>query len=144
MKVKIIYVFGLKLSLRECMTHGGYGSPAIGVGAPNDVEVELHWSENGRSGSDILPLQPGDLVVQESPKLNIVSLAPSLRIRPSFASLDDVTIVLAPIALQNCCAKTETPPVPSKTTVSPAITGLGSVKACQAVSAAQGRVAASS
>src|ERR1700691_3231095 len=62
-----------------------------------------------------------------------------------FLSLDDVLITRAPPALVNCKAAMETPPVPRQSTVSPGFTGLPeTIRAFQAVTAAQGRVAACS
>ena len=64
--------------------------------------------------------------------------------RSSFSSLDEVMIALAPAARASCRPKTDTPPVPSSSAVSPARRAVASKRPCQAVSAAQGRVAASS
>jgi len=52
-------------------------------------------------------------------------------------------ITRAPIALANCSAKIETPPVPSSSTVSPALSPPFTTNARQAVSAAVGKLAAS-
>ena len=51
-------------------------------------------------------------------------------------------ITSAPAATANCKAKIDTPPVPNKSTLSPAFMPPTSTRARQAVSAAQGRVAA--
>ena len=44
-----------------------------------------------------------------------------LRARPNFSSDDEVAITVAPMALANCRAKIETPPVPRTSTLSPAL-----------------------
>ena len=51
----------------------------------------------------------------------MVCVAPSFLQNSSFSSEDDVRITLAPIAIANCKAKIETPPVPWTTTTSPAL-----------------------
>ncbi len=67
--------------------------------------------------------------------------APSSRSRSSFASEDEVAITRAPISRANCRAKMETPPVPSTSTVSPALRPPSTTRARQAVSPAVVRVA---
>ena len=67
--------------------------------------------------------------------------APSALARSSLASLEESTIALAPRNLANCSANSDTPPVPSNSTVWPAVMWASS-SACQAVSAAIGSVAA--
>src|ERR1700694_3507177 len=62
----------------------------------------------------------------------------------SFSSLLDVAITRAPVSLANCRANNDTPPLPSVTTVSPGFRRPSEIRACQAVTAAQGKVAASS
>src|SRR5690554_7857939 len=71
-------------------------------------------------------------------------LAPSATAFASLSSELEVMITSAPRALANCSPKIETPPVPWHTTTSPARTEPDSASAFQAVSAAHGRVAASS
>ena len=63
--------------------------------------------------------------------------------RSSFSSDDEVTITVAPIALANWSAKIETPPVPSTSTMSPALSLPSATSARQAVSPAVVSVAAS-
>ena len=53
-------------------------------------------------------------------------------------------MIRAPASLANWMAKMETPPVPWVSTVSPGLIPPPTTSACQAVSAAQGKVAASS
>src|SRR5439155_23850810 len=60
------------------------------------------------------------------------------------ASLLDVAMTRAPSSFANCTANTDTPPVPCVSTTSPALTPPSLTSACQAVTAAQGSVAASS
>jgi hypothetical protein len=48
------------------------------------------------------------------------------------------------VSLANCKANNDTPPLPSVTTVSPGFRRPSVISACQAVTAAQGNVAASS
>jgi hypothetical protein len=75
----------------------------------------------------------------------IPSDAPRARPRAIFSSLDDVTMTRAAAAVANCSANVETPPVPSTSTVSPAVSGRPAcIRACHAVTAAHGRHAASS
>ncbi len=64
--------------------------------------------------------------------------------RSSFSSDDEVTMTRAPASLANCSAKIETPPVPCTSTVSPAVSLPSTISPRQAVTAAQGSVAASS
>ena len=64
--------------------------------------------------------------------------------RSSFSSDEEVEMTRAPAALANCSAKTETPPVPCVSTQSPGLIFASTISARQAVSAAQGSVAASS
>ena len=75
---------------------------------------------------------------------SVVSLAPSARLRASFSSLLEVRKTVAPCILAKASAKTETPPVPRIAIVSPALMRAASTTASHAVSAAQGKVAASS
>ncbi len=71
--------------------------------------------------------------------------APSALARSIFSSLEDVTITRAPAARANCMASMDTPPVPWHSTVSPAFTRFPiTMSAFQAVTPAQGSVAASS
>src|SRR4051794_38131858 len=70
--------------------------------------------------------------------------APRAFARCSLSSLDEVTITAAPASFANCSAKIDTPPVPCTKTVSPGRMRASSKSARQAVSAAQGNVAASS
>ena len=71
------------------------------------------------------------------------SEAPSCLARSSFSSLLEVMSTRAPASRANCSANSDTPPVPSVSTVSPAFNP-ASMRAFQAVTAAQGSVAASS
>src|SRR6185295_8416252 len=72
------------------------------------------------------------------------SEAPSWCTRASFPSLLDVAMTRAPNALANWSAKSETPPVPWMSTVSPALMLPAKTSACAAVTAAHGSVAPSS
>jgi hypothetical protein len=75
----------------------------------------------------------------------IVSSAPSPRTRSSFAGVEEVAITRAPAALAICSASSETPPVPSTSTLAPARTATCPIiSAFHAVTPAQGSVAASS
>ncbi len=67
--------------------------------------------------------------------------APRRAARASFSSLEESTITRAPLALAICRANSDTPPVPSTSTVCPAVMRACS-RVCQAVSAAIGSVAA--
>jgi hypothetical protein len=69
---------------------------------------------------------------------------PSTLSRSAFSAVEVVAITLAPKSWANCSAKTETPPEPCVKTESPAVTRRCPVSATQAVTAAHGRVAASS
>src|ERR1700681_1093743 len=70
--------------------------------------------------------------------------APRFFARASFSSLDDVMTTCTPIACASCSPKVETPPVPCRRTVRPAISLPCSTSACHAVTPAQGSVAPSS
>jgi hypothetical protein len=70
--------------------------------------------------------------------------APSASARSSFASLLEVMITRAPISFANWSAKSDTPPVPCVSTTSPGLTAPLTARAFQAVTAAQGKVAACS
>src|ERR1700730_10620364 len=74
----------------------------------------------------------------------MASEAPSALSRSAFSAVEVVAITRAPKTRANCSAKTETPPEPWIRTVSPAVTRRWPVSATQAVTAAQGGVAASS
>src|SRR5258708_36263041 len=64
--------------------------------------------------------------------------------RSAFSAVEVVAIIRAPKTWANCGAKTETPPEPWVRTVSPAVIRRWPVRATQAVTAAHGKVAASS
>src|SRR5260370_40959621 len=70
--------------------------------------------------------------------------APSALKVAALASLEVVAMTRAPSILANCNANSDTPPVPCVSTVEPGLTALYSTTAAQAVSAAQGKVAAAS
>jgi hypothetical protein len=75
----------------------------------------------------------------------IVASAPSARMRSSLWSLAEVAITRAPTALAILRASKETPPVPiSSTVLSRATLRIPVMSAFQAVTPAQGSVAASS
>src|SRR3954447_15241320 len=75
----------------------------------------------------------------------MVASAPSARTRASFSSDEEVAMTRAPAALAMASASSDTPPVPNMSTVRPGPTGLGPrISAFQAVTPAQGNVAASS
>src|SRR5260370_6144529 len=74
----------------------------------------------------------------------MTSAARSALSRSAFSAVEVVAITRAPKTRANCSAKTETPPEPWIRTVSPGVTRRWPVSATQAVTAAQGRVAASS
>jgi len=59
------------------------------------------------------------------------------------AWLDEVAMTVAPAALANCSANSETPPVPWTSTVAPGLTCPSVITARQAVTPAQVRVALS-
>ena len=70
-------------------------------------------------------------------------VGPERRQAAQRSALDDVTITRAPNSLANCSAKVDTPPAPCSSTVIPGSKGAAPHSACQAVTAAQGRVAPS-
>ncbi|HEX5132820.1 MAG TPA: Ig-like domain-containing protein [Candidatus Krumholzibacteria bacterium] len=49
----------------------------IPEGAINDAQLVFNWTENGRAGSQIVDITPGDIVVQNAPDLSIVSIRAS-------------------------------------------------------------------
>ena len=71
-------------------------------------------------------------------------MAPSFRACSSFSSEDDVAMTFAPDAAASWRPKIDTPPVPCTSTQSPPFSGVGPFRALYAVSAAHGRVDASS
>ena len=73
----------------------------------------------------------------------MVCQAPKASAFSSFSSLDEVMMTRAPSRVAKESAIMETPPVPRSSTVSPALTRPCSTTLFHAVSAAQGRVAAS-
>ena len=68
--------------------------------------------------------------------------APRSFSRASFSGEEEVEITVAPAALASCRAKIDTPPVPWVKTTSPGRMRASTIRARQAVRAAQGRVAA--
>ena len=72
------------------------------------------------------------------------SVAPSCLARSSLALLLEVAMTRAPAKRENCKPNSETPPVPRISTVSPGFIPPSVISACQAVTPAQGSVAASS
>src|SRR5215471_17816839 len=74
----------------------------------------------------------------------MTSSAPTAFSFSAFSSLEVVAIARAPQAFANCSANSETLPDPSVRTVSPALSRRAPMRAFQAVTPAQGSVAASS
>src|SRR5262249_22229571 len=74
----------------------------------------------------------------------MTSSAPTAFSFSAFSSLEVVAIARAPQAFANCSANSETLPEPSVRTVSPALSRRAPISAFQAVTPAQGSVAASS
>ena len=80
---------------------------------------------------------------QSAARLSTIRFAPAASRWRRLLGLDVVAATSAPWALANNSANMDTPPVPSTSTVSPATSGAGALRADQAVTAAQGKVAAS-